>query len=254
MEEIVWAAGRRWSIESSLETAKGEVGLDQYEVRTWTAWYRYVTLALLAHAFLSVLRAQVTPPSFAPPAFPVPLPVPLPEATSGEPVPGSDPLMESVADPVKEPDEKGGSGQRPEARTRGPCVGATSCRSPSERSAACSAEWFGIGSYPPRSSCGGRSGDDTIKHKPGTSTTSVVVTPSSLNCRCSNILHLAAQCVVVWTDFAFTGFDVHHDILSDPARHSSESPGHTTRVHDGRPPLRNIEYSSSAIPPPTENF
>jgi SRSO17 transposase len=51
-------AGQRWRIEAGLEEAKGEVGLDQYEVRTWTGWYRYITLALLAHAVLVVLRAQ----------------------------------------------------------------------------------------------------------------------------------------------------------------------------------------------------
>jgi SRSO17 transposase len=43
-------------IEESFERAKGEVGLDQYEVRTWTAWHRFVTLALLAHASLAVTR------------------------------------------------------------------------------------------------------------------------------------------------------------------------------------------------------
>ena len=35
---------------------KGEVGLDQDEVRTWTAWHRFTTLALLAHAYLVVTR------------------------------------------------------------------------------------------------------------------------------------------------------------------------------------------------------
>ena len=55
---IVEVAGARWAVEESLETAKGEVGLDQYEVRKWTGWYRHITLALLAHAFLTVTRAQ----------------------------------------------------------------------------------------------------------------------------------------------------------------------------------------------------
>jgi hypothetical protein len=59
LAELVRVAGRRWTIEEGLEEAKGEVGLDQYEVRTWTGWYRHVTLALLAHAVLVVLRAQV---------------------------------------------------------------------------------------------------------------------------------------------------------------------------------------------------
>lgn len=55
---IVEVAGARWAVEESLETAKGEVGLDQYEVRKWIGWYRHITLALLAHAFLTVTRAQ----------------------------------------------------------------------------------------------------------------------------------------------------------------------------------------------------
>ncbi len=55
---LVRVAGTRWAGEESLETAKGEVGLDQYEVRKWIGWYRHITLALLAHAFLTVTRAQ----------------------------------------------------------------------------------------------------------------------------------------------------------------------------------------------------
>jgi SRSO17 transposase len=58
LAEVVRVAGRRWKIEEGLEEAKGEVGLDQYEVRGFRAWYRHVTLALLAHAILVVLRAQ----------------------------------------------------------------------------------------------------------------------------------------------------------------------------------------------------
>ncbi len=58
LETLVGVAGTRWAVEESLETAKGEVGLDQYEVRKWTGWYRHITLALLAHAFLTVTRAQ----------------------------------------------------------------------------------------------------------------------------------------------------------------------------------------------------
>jgi len=58
LEEVVKVAGRRWAIEESVETAKGEVGLDQYEVRSWQGWYRHITLAMLAHAYLSVMRAS----------------------------------------------------------------------------------------------------------------------------------------------------------------------------------------------------
>jgi SRSO17 transposase len=56
--EAVQVAGARWAVEEAIETSKGEVGLDQYEVRHWTPWYRYITLAMLAHAYLCVLRAH----------------------------------------------------------------------------------------------------------------------------------------------------------------------------------------------------
>ena len=58
LAELVRIAGERWRSEAGLEQAKGAVGVDQYEVRTWTGWYRHITLALLAHAVLVVLRAQ----------------------------------------------------------------------------------------------------------------------------------------------------------------------------------------------------
>jgi SRSO17 transposase len=57
---LVRVAGIRWAIEESFQTAKGQVGLDHYEVRRWPGWYRHITLALLAHAFLAVTRAQAT--------------------------------------------------------------------------------------------------------------------------------------------------------------------------------------------------
>jgi SRSO17 transposase len=56
--ELVRVTGSRWQIEEGYEQAKGEVGLDQYEVRTWRAWYRYVTLTLLAYAALVVMQEQ----------------------------------------------------------------------------------------------------------------------------------------------------------------------------------------------------
>lgn len=57
LAEVVQVAGTRWTIESSFEAAKGEVGLDDYEVRSWTGWYRHITLAMWAYALLVVLRA-----------------------------------------------------------------------------------------------------------------------------------------------------------------------------------------------------
>jgi len=60
LEVLVRVAGMRWAIEESFEEAKSLVGLDQYEVRQWKAWYRHVTLALLAHAYLEVTRRQLS--------------------------------------------------------------------------------------------------------------------------------------------------------------------------------------------------
>jgi SRSO17 transposase len=57
LEAVVRVAGTRWAIESCFEAAKGEVGLDHYEVRNWTGWYRHMTLAMWAMALLTVLRA-----------------------------------------------------------------------------------------------------------------------------------------------------------------------------------------------------
>src|SRR5918993_6361 len=57
LARLVRVAGTRWTIESCFEAAKSEVGLDQYEVRSWTVWHRHVTLAMLALAFLTVVRA-----------------------------------------------------------------------------------------------------------------------------------------------------------------------------------------------------
>jgi SRSO17 transposase len=54
--ELLRVCGVRWQIEECFAQAKGEVGLDQYEVRAWDAWHRFVTLCLLAHAGLVVLR------------------------------------------------------------------------------------------------------------------------------------------------------------------------------------------------------
>jgi SRSO17 transposase len=56
VEELIEVCQGRWAIEECFAEAKGEVGLDHYEVRCWNAWHRYVTLCLLAHAFLVVGR------------------------------------------------------------------------------------------------------------------------------------------------------------------------------------------------------
>ncbi|RKE22140.1 SRSO17 transposase [Streptomyces sp. TLI_171] len=56
--DLVRVAGCRWKIEECFQSAKNECGLDQYEVRRYVGWYRHITLAMLAHAFLAVMAAQ----------------------------------------------------------------------------------------------------------------------------------------------------------------------------------------------------
>jgi SRSO17 transposase len=60
LEDLVRVAGRRWTIAVAFEQAKGEVGLDHYEVRSWTGWSRHMTLALFAQALLTVVRQRLT--------------------------------------------------------------------------------------------------------------------------------------------------------------------------------------------------
>lgn len=52
--ELVHVAGARWPIEECFGSSKNEVGLDNYQVRTWDAWHRHITLAMLAHTFLAI--------------------------------------------------------------------------------------------------------------------------------------------------------------------------------------------------------
>lgn len=58
LAELAQAAGARWAIEESFQTSKGQTGLDHYQVRQYTGWYRHITLSMLAHAFLTVTRSK----------------------------------------------------------------------------------------------------------------------------------------------------------------------------------------------------
>ena len=57
LQTLVNVAGQRWRIEESFQAAKTLVGLDQHQVRRWTSWHRWTTLAMLAHAFLTIATA-----------------------------------------------------------------------------------------------------------------------------------------------------------------------------------------------------
>jgi SRSO17 transposase len=57
--DTVAGAGLRWKIEEDTERGTDTLGLDQYQVRTWTPWHRHVTLSVLAGAFLTVTRAKL---------------------------------------------------------------------------------------------------------------------------------------------------------------------------------------------------
>lgn len=63
LNELVLVAGARWAIEDLFELAKGDCGLDEYEVRGWAGWHRHVTLRLLALAVVAVIRSRVAKPA-----------------------------------------------------------------------------------------------------------------------------------------------------------------------------------------------
>ena len=55
---LAQVAGARWRIEQGFEEAKGEAGLDEYEVRYWHSWHRHITLSLMAHSWLTTIRRK----------------------------------------------------------------------------------------------------------------------------------------------------------------------------------------------------
>jgi SRSO17 transposase len=94
---IVGVAGARWRIEECLQGGKGEVGLDEYEVRSFQGWYRHITLSMWAHAFLRGVCAtpqeafcqQPTPPQREEPPY---AKEPTEQAPSGLQKRGASPL------------------------------------------------------------------------------------------------------------------------------------------------------------------
>jgi SRSO17 transposase len=63
LEEMVEAFGARWTVEQCFEEGKGEVGLDEYEIRSWHGWFRHITLSMVALALLAALRANGEEPT-----------------------------------------------------------------------------------------------------------------------------------------------------------------------------------------------
>jgi SRSO17 transposase len=64
--DLAWIAGSRWHIEECFQQAKGEAGLDHYQVRSWRAWYAHITLSMLALAWLAASRTQAVKGGSAP--------------------------------------------------------------------------------------------------------------------------------------------------------------------------------------------
>lgn len=60
LARLVHVAGTRWIVEESFQTAKGQVGLDQHQVRQWHSWHRFTTLALAALAILAICTADTS--------------------------------------------------------------------------------------------------------------------------------------------------------------------------------------------------
>jgi SRSO17 transposase len=63
LDDLVRVAGARWAVEDLFELAKGDCGLDEYEVRSWVGWHRHVTLSLFALAVVAVIRSRAAKPS-----------------------------------------------------------------------------------------------------------------------------------------------------------------------------------------------
>ena len=63
LAELVRVAGARWAIEDLFELAKGDCGLDEYEVRSWIGWHRHITLSLIALAIVAAIRSCVATPA-----------------------------------------------------------------------------------------------------------------------------------------------------------------------------------------------
>src|SRR4029078_11586173 len=76
LEDLVRVADVRWQIEEGFAELKGELGLDQYEVRRWEGWHRFMTLCLVTHASLVVLRLQARLADAVPAEDLIPLTVP----------------------------------------------------------------------------------------------------------------------------------------------------------------------------------
>ena len=58
LTRVAAVGGCRWSIEQDIQAAKGECGLDEYEVRSWVGWYRHVTLSMFGLAVLTAIRSR----------------------------------------------------------------------------------------------------------------------------------------------------------------------------------------------------
>jgi len=114
LEELARAAGARWTIDDIFKLAKGQVGLDQYEVRSWRGWYRHITLALLAFAALTVAARQKRgPPPPARSTSPSPSPKP---AASWSASSGSSPTRRPAQAPSP-PGPAGAAATRKSPRT-----------------------------------------------------------------------------------------------------------------------------------------
>jgi SRSO17 transposase len=58
LSPLVWLSGLRWAVEQCLEEGKTELGMDHYEVRTYTGWHHHMLTTMLAHFFLWHLKLR----------------------------------------------------------------------------------------------------------------------------------------------------------------------------------------------------
>ena len=98
---LVRVACTRYTIEQCFEEAKDDIGLDHYEVRTWSSWYRYITLGMMALAWLVFVRAKLPDEGtfpYAPAINPAPQPAATPTAPEAFPTPEPAATLAALAD------------------------------------------------------------------------------------------------------------------------------------------------------------
>jgi SRSO17 transposase len=59
LETMALVTGTRWRVEEFFEDAKGQLGMADYEARSWTSWHHHMSLIALAHLYVMQVRKDL---------------------------------------------------------------------------------------------------------------------------------------------------------------------------------------------------